>query len=776
METIGSPEQLTLIRDFAIIMAVAGVAVVIFKRLRQPSILGYLVAGVLVGPFTFPSPPVANIEIVRLLADLGLVLLLFAVGMEFGWRRIRQVGFGVLLIGTIEMLVMIAVGYHIGKLLGWSPIEAIYLGSALAISSSAILIKVLRDSGKLTTRAGKLIVGLLVVEDFVAVILLTLLSGVATSGAADLGDVGPLVLKLVIFTVASVAIGAVIVPKLISYIHKFHSSETLVLAALALCFALALLGEELGLSAAAGAFLIGAVIGDTKEAEQMTRSIAPIRDMFGALFFVSIGMLINVHVIGDHIVPALIISAVFIAGKVLINIFGAFITGQPDRVPVEFGMRTPQMGEFSLAMVKVGVEHQTIGAFVYQVLAAVTAITALAYPYIVKSSDRVADLIGTRSPDGLRRYVDGMSVGARGLRSGVGLDSDFKERVRGPALTIVVNFLIVVVMIALGVLGVGVADSVAETIGISEAIVASTMAFAALALSFPSGVAIWRSLERLSERATTHLILRDREPRFWLHGAVKNTVRDSVMIAMVFAIGLWAIPVAAQVLSLGPLEVPLPFMVVASLVYVAIRFLQQVHGHLFETFSKTFLDGFGDTPEDGPATGADGTMPVRTGSRRSGSSRRSRPSVTVRSEFAPPMSSQLEMVMPGDDAHRGRPGVGMRPVSIADAEISALAAVEADLSPYGSHMGGSALTWEFQDASEVDGHYLVKLRFRQVGAPLDEFGEEDVHVDKWGHVRVRQIRSWPKAAGHRFSLPFVYGSGFVVMALMLGTGLMYLLA
>jgi CPA2 family monovalent cation:H+ antiporter-2 len=773
VETIGGPEQLTLIRDFAIIMAVAGVAVVIFKRLSQPSILGYLVAGVLVGPFTFPSPPVANIEIVRLLADLGLVLLLFAVGMEFGWRRIRRVGFGVLLIGTIEMLVMIALGYHIGKLLGWSPIEAIYLGSALAISSSAILVKVLRDSGKLTTRTGKLIVGLLVVEDFVAVILLTLLSGVATSGAADLGDIGPLVLKLVIFTVASVAIGAFLVPKLISYIHKFHSPETLVLAALALCFALALLGEELGLSAAAGAFLIGAVIGDTKEAEQMTRTIAPIRDMFGALFFVSIGMLINVHVIGDHIVPALIISAVFIAGKVIVNTFGAFITGQPDRVPVEFGLRTPQIGEFSLAMVKVGVEHQTIGAFVYQVLAAVTAITALVYPYLVKSSDRVSDMIDRRSPDGLRRYVDGVSVGARGLRSGVGLDPDFKERVRGPALSIVVNFLIVVVMITLGVLGVGVGDSVAEATGISERLVASTMAFAALALSFPSGVAIWRSLERLSERTTTHLILRDREPKFWLHGAVKNVVRDGIMIAVIFVIGQWAIPVAAQVLSLGPLEVPLPFMVVAGVVYVAIRFLQRVHGHLFESFSKTFVDGPNDPTRLGEGAERYPSAMGRSATRRT---RPQRPPVTVRSEFAPPMSSQLEMVLPGDDAHPERPAIGMRPVSIADAEISALGAVEADLSPYGSHMGGSRLTWEFQEASEVDGHFLVKLRFRRVGAPPEEFGEEDVHVDKWGHVHVRQIRSWPKAAGNRFSLPFIYGGGFVVMVLMLGTGLMYLLA
>lgn len=763
MGEIGAPEQLTLIRDFAIIMAVAGAAVVLFKRLKQPSILGYLVAGVLIGPFTFPNPPITNIEIVRLLADLGLVLLLFAVGMEFGWRRIRQVGFGVLLIGTVEMTVMVAVGYEVGRLLGWGPIEAVYLGSAMAISSSAILIKVLRDSGKLTTATGKLIVGLLVVEDFVAVILLTLLSGVATSGAADIGDVGPLVLKLVIFTVASVALGAVFVPRLLTFIHRFHSPETLVLAALALCFALALLGEELGLSAAAGAFLIGAVIGDTKEAEHMTRTIAPIRDMFGAIFFVSIGMLINVRVIGDNIVPALVISLVFIGGKVVINTLGAFLTGQPGRVPVEFGMRTPQVGEFSLAMVKVGVEHQTIGAFVYQVLATVTAITSLVYPYIVNASGRVGDLIDRRSPEGLRRYANGVSRGTRGLRTGVALDPAFKRRTRGPAVSILVNFLIVVVLIALGTLGVGLAPRLAGPTGISESLVANMVAFAALALSFPSAVAIWRGLERLAESTTTHVILHDRKPVIWVQGVARNVLRDSMMIILIFAIGTWAIPLVAGLLSLGPLGVPLPFMVVAALVYVAIRFLRQVHGHLVESFSRTFVGG--DDAADGQTDETEGRR------------RRPRPSVTVRSEFAPPIQLSLDDSL--TDVTRAAPGrparAPTRTISFADAEISALAAVEADPSPYASRMGKLPMTWEFKEASEVDGDFVVTLRFRAAGAPLRDFGEEDVYVDRWGDVRVRQIRSWPKAAGHGFPLPFIYGGAFATVGLVLVGSLVYVL-
>ena len=737
-------------------MAVAGGAVVLFKRLRQPSILGYLVAGLLVGPFTFPNPPITNIEIVRLLADLGLVLLLFAVGMEFGWRRIRQVGVGVLLIGSIEMLVMVAVGYQLGRLLGWSPVEAVYLGSAMAISSSAILIKVLRDSGKLTTAAGKLIIGLLVVEDFVAVILLTLLAGLATSGATDIGDVGPIVLKLVLFTVATVALGALIVPRVLSYIHKFQSPETLVLAALALCFALALLGEELGLSAAAGAFLIGAVIGDIPESEEMNRTIAPIRDMFGALFFVSIGMLINVRVIGDHIVPAIVIAVVFMVGKVAVNTFGAFVAGQPGRVPLQFGMRTPQVGEFSLAMVKVGVESQTIGAFMYQVLAAVTAITSLFYPYIVRSTDRVADLLSARSPESVRRSLAGFTALAGGFRGT--MSPDLRRRVKGPALSALVNFLIVVVLVALGRLVVGLSGDIARPTGISEGVVAGTVAFAALALSVPSAFAIWRAVERLADQAATYLILRDRAPRLWLQAAAKDGLRDAVMIFVIFALGLWVIPFVAQLLSLGPLSVPLPFMVVASMVYFAFRFLRRMHRHLVEIFSRTFLGGHHVDGTDRGAGRGDSAAQGR------------HPAVTVRSEFAPPLPPEVQHRVPGEAV----PSPG-RAVSAADAEISALRVAEHDPSPYASRMGNAPLVWEFKEASEVDGHFQVTLRFRDAGAPAWDHGEEDFYVDGWGDVKVRQVRSWPKSAGSGFSPHIVYAGALAALAVALAAGVVYLL-
>ena len=229
-------EEFALIKDFAIIMAVAGGALLLFRRLGLPLILGYLFAGVIVGPFTLPNPPIEDVETVRLLADLGLILLLFAVGLELGWERIRQVGVRVVLIGAIEITFMIALGYEVGLLLGWSGKEAIFLGAALSISSSAILLKMLRDTGNLMGIRGSLIVGILVVEDFAAVILLSVLSGVATTATFEAGDVGWLIGKLAIFTAATLVFGAILVPRLVELSARYRSRETLLIVGLAALF------------------------------------------------------------------------------------------------------------------------------------------------------------------------------------------------------------------------------------------------------------------------------------------------------------------------------------------------------------------------------------------------------------------------------------------------------------------------------------------------------------------------------------------------------------
>ena len=312
-----------LLQDFAVIMTVAGVALVLFRFINQPPALGYLVAGIIVGPFTLPlvgvGSPIHSHETIKTLAELGLSILLFAIGLEFGWRRIRRLGLPILLIGAIEVSFMVALGYQLGRVLGWTGIEAIFLGAAVSISSSAIILKMLRDTGALFSTHGRLIVGILVVEDFAAVILLSVLSGIPSAEASRFSDLGPLLGKLVLFLMSVLILGGVLAPRLIRRVGRFHSPEMLLVVGLALCFSLALVADSLGLSAAAGAFIIGTVLGDADYSEDLVRNMAPVRDVFSALFFVSIGMLIDISQAGGFILPALIVTLVFIAGKTFID-------------------------------------------------------------------------------------------------------------------------------------------------------------------------------------------------------------------------------------------------------------------------------------------------------------------------------------------------------------------------------------------------------------------------------------------------------------------------
>ncbi|MCH8832270.1 MAG: cation:proton antiporter, partial [Chloroflexi bacterium] len=239
-----------LLRDFAIIMAVAGGALVLCRQTRLSPVLGYLVAGVIIGPSVLRT--VENPDTIGLLADLGLILLLFGIGLELGWQRIRGVGARVVLIALVEMSIMFALGFEVATLMGWSDAEAVFLGAALTISSTAILMTMLRESGQLLHARGRLIVGILVVEDFVAVVLLTVLTGVATTGTANPQDIGLLAAKLAIFGAVALVFGALFAPRLIHFVNRFRSDETLLITGLALCFGLALAAQQLGLSAAAG--------------------------------------------------------------------------------------------------------------------------------------------------------------------------------------------------------------------------------------------------------------------------------------------------------------------------------------------------------------------------------------------------------------------------------------------------------------------------------------------------------------------------------------------
>lgn len=722
-------------------MAVAGIAVVVFRKLNQPPILGYLIAGLLVGPFTFAHSPVTNTESVRLLADLGLVLLLFGLGLEFGWRRIRQVGLVVLLVGSMEMIIMLTIGYQLGRILGWEPMDSIFLGAAISISSSAILVKVLRDSGRLSSSAGRLIVGILVVEDFAAVLLLTLLSGVASTGAASLADIGPLVIKLAIFALASLTLGAIFVPRIISFVAQFKSEETLLLSALALCFTLALTGEILGISAAAGAFLIGTVIGDTDEAHEVEKILAPVRDVFGALFFVSIGMLIDIFVIKEHLVSALVITVVFMVGKTAANTIGTFVAGQPGRVPVQVGTSMPQMGEFSLAMMKVGVEHNAIAAASYQVLAGATALNTALYPYVVRSHRRVGDLISRIVPPLLQTYIASMSFELQSFKGGFTFDSEFSSRVRRSGINILINVIIVIVLIGTGTFAIRFTPAIASFAGVQADIVGSGIGLATLALCFPSGLAIWRSLRLAAEDISAVLVSREKNSsKIWAQPTLRNIIRDSVMILLLAIGGLWSIPFVAELLSLGALAVPVPVIILLAFVLVTIRALTRIHGYLVQTFSQTLLgEPVMNSPWSAPNPRTD--SPTET-------------------------SIAMESVRPIVES-------GRIDVSASAAEIVALTYARNDIARYRRRLGTNEIAWEIENIVTSSDYYKVVLEFHAIDTGDADTGQVEIYVDKRGEVQLQQMRRWPTKRGLSITRLAALSSFVVAVAVPAGLGLYY---
>ena len=603
-----------LVRDFAITMAVAGGALVLSRQLRQPPVLGYLLAGVLIGPFMPGIRLVENTETIRRLADLGLVLLLFGVGLQFGWQRIRQIGTWVILIATIEITFMFALGYEVAILLGWSGTEGVFLGAALSISSTAIVVKMLQDTGRLQQIQGRLIGGILAVEDFAAVILLTVLSGVATTGTAnlDLEAIGLLAAKLAIFAAAALVFGTLLAPRIIQFVQRFKSDETLLIASLALCFGLALAAQQLALSAAAGAFLIGMVLGDTEHSEAIGRIMAPVRDMFAALFFVSIGMLIDPAAAARFIVPALIIAAVFIVGKIVAGTAGASLAGHDGRTSLRVGMGMPQVGEFSLAMAKVGVEHGAVGTFLYPVITVATAVTALIYPLIFRSADATAEFIERRSPRLLKQYGQQLVVGLATLRRVFRLRSPRARRIQRSGRLILLNLGIIIVLIAVGTGVLRFTLALSNLMHLRESLLGLIIGGAVLALCVPSAVAIWRSLRTLTDGITEYVLPSlGSSPELWRGRNLTVVLRDSILVLLLAIPAIWSLPLISQLLSLGSLSTPLPILLlivlIAGLAWAAIR----IHRVLEATFSRTFLGT--DNPnfaEDLDATGPGADPPA----------------------------------------------------------------------------------------------------------------------------------------------------------------------
>ncbi len=437
-----------LLHDLAVVMLIAGIATILCHRFKQPVALGYIVAGFIIGPHT-PIEMVQNEEAVKTLGEMGVVLLMFSLGLEFSLRKLTRVGMSAFVAALLEIALMIWLGYEVGRAFSWSTMDSVFLGAMLSISSTTIIVKALAELGKSRESFAEIIFGILVIEDILAIVLLALLSGFARNGTPNAGQVGFEVVKLAVFFAMVLVAGLIGVPRLFNYIAKFKSDELLLITALGLCFGIALAAYQLGYSVALGAFLIGAVIAESRQIHKIEALTAPVRDMFSAIFFVTIGMLIVPSMLLQFAWPILILSLLVIVGKVVTCSFGVFVGGRDLRTSLRVGMGLAQIGEFSFIIATLGLTLHVTSDFLYPIAVAVSVITTLVTPYLIRGADGTAGYLGRALP---RPLIQALSVyttwvGSFGQRD----PSPMVLLVRRMGWQLLINLLLTVGVFALGV-------------------------------------------------------------------------------------------------------------------------------------------------------------------------------------------------------------------------------------------------------------------------------------------------------------------------------------
>ncbi|MBF8744427.1 cation:proton antiporter [Pseudomonas putida] len=488
---------ISFIQDLAVIMLVAGVVTVLFHRLKQPVVLGYIVAGFIIGPHTPPFGLIHDEDTIKILAELGVIFLMFCLGLEFSLRKLFRVGATAFIAAFLEIVLMIWLGFEIGRWFGWTTMDSLFLGAILAISSTTIIVKALNDLKMKNERFAQLIFGVLIVEDILGIGIIALLSGIAVSGTVSSGEVFSTVGKLSLFMIVALVIGILLVPRLLAYVAKFESNEMLLITVLGLCFGFCLLVVKLEYSMVLGAFLIGAIMAESRQLLKIERLIEPVRDLFSAIFFVAIGLMIDPQVLLDYAWPILVITLAVVLGKMLSCGMGAFIAGNDGRTSLRVGMGLSQIGEFSFIIAALGMTLQVTSDFLYPVAVAVSAITTLLTPYLIRAADPLSIKLGKVVPGRLARVLSLYGEWLRSIQP-QGEGAMLAAMIRRILLQVGVNLALVIAIFFAGGyfagrIGIWLSDWVSDT-SQQKALIWG----AALLLSLPFLIAAYRKLKALS--------------------------------------------------------------------------------------------------------------------------------------------------------------------------------------------------------------------------------------------------------------------------------------
>ena len=395
-----------LIADLALILICAGVMTLLFKRLKQPVVLGYIVAGFLASPNMTYMPSVTDLEGIHLWSEIGVIFLLFSLGLEFSFRKILRMGATPIIAACAVIAGMMLVGMFTGQLFGWSQMDCIYLGGMLAMSSTTIIFKAFDDMGLRQKRFASLVLSVLIIEDILAIVLMVVLSTLAVSKEFEGSQMLISILKLVFFLVLWFVVGIYLIPLFLRKVKSLMSNETLLITAIALCFGMVVIASAVGFSAAFGAFIMGSILAETVEREQIEHLVSPVKDLFGAIFFVSVGMMVDVALIAEYIVPILCIVVAIMLGQTILSTGGFLLAGQPLKTSMQCSFSLTQIGEFAFILATLGTSLGVTSDFLYPIVVAVSVFTTFTTPYMIRLAEPAYGVVERLMPPRWREKLE----------------------------------------------------------------------------------------------------------------------------------------------------------------------------------------------------------------------------------------------------------------------------------------------------------------------------------------------------------------------------------
>jgi CPA2 family monovalent cation:H+ antiporter-2 len=429
-----------LIVDLSLILTMAGIITLIFKKLKQPIVLGYILAGLLVGPNFHLFPTITDIKTIEIWAEIGVIFLLFNLGLEFSFKKLVKVGNTAAITGLFEVAMMLATGFVTGQLLGWSKTDSLFLGGIIAISSTTIIFRAFDELGIKTQQFTRVVLGILVIEDLTAVLLMVLLSTLSISQQFAGYELLQSILKLFFFLTIWFLGGIFIFPTLLRRYSNLMNDESVLITSIALCFGMVFLVTQAGFSAALGAFIMGSILAETTHAEKIEQLLKPVKDLFGAIFFISVGMLINPSLLVEYAVPTAILVFVVILGKTTFVSLGAIISGQPLKKSMQSGMSLSQIGEFSFIIATLGLSLNVTSEFLYPIAVGVSVITTFTTPYMMKASEPLSEWLETRLPEKWRLYLNRYSTSTETI----GQTTHWNQIIKSYLQTVILNAVVII--------------------------------------------------------------------------------------------------------------------------------------------------------------------------------------------------------------------------------------------------------------------------------------------------------------------------------------------